>query len=140
MAKEDLISISDRTTEEQQEICSKGGKASGAARRRKRTMKSAAQLILSMTVKDLETIEALKTAGIDAPEGMNNLEAMIAVAVAKAKAGDLRALTFIRDTIGENPELQAYQERTEAMKNNNSRNSEIADDWVQAVMAADRNK
>ena len=140
MAKEDLISISDRTTEEQQEICSKGGKASGAARRRKRTMKSAAQMILSMSVKDLDTINALKNAGIDNPEGMNNLEAMVAVAIAKAKAGDLRALTFIRDTIGENPELKAYQERTEAMKKSSSRRSEIADDWVQAVLAADSSK
>ena len=140
MAKKDLVSIGKRTTEEQQEICSTGGKASGVARRRKRTMKSAAQLILSMSVKDPDTINALRNAGIDDPEGMNNLEAMIAVAVKKAKAGDLKALIFLRDTIGENPELKAYQERTEAMKKSNSRRSEIAEDWVQAVFEADTNK
>lgn len=140
MAKEDLISISSRTTEEQQEICSKGGKASGAARRRKRTMKSAAQLILSMQVKDLDTINALKNAGVDDPEGMSNLEAMVAVAVAKAKAGDLRALAFIRDTIGENPELMAFRERTEAIKNSNDKHSAIVDAWVQAVIEADTNE
>lgn len=133
MAKEDLISISSRTTEEQQEICSKGGKASGAARRRRRTMKSAAQLILSMQVKDLDTITALKNAGVDDPEGMSNLEAMVAVAVAKAKAGDLRALAFIRDTIGENPQLKAYQERTETMKQAHDTVTALVDDWINSI-------
>lgn len=133
MAKEDLISISSRTTEEQQEICSKGGKASGAARRRKRTMKSAAQLILSMQVKDLDTINALKNAGVDDPEGMNNLEAMVAVAIAKAKAGDLRALAFIRDTIGENPQWKAYQERTETMQQAHDTVTALVDDWINSI-------
>lgn len=140
MAQKDLIPMNERTEEEQKRIASKGGKASGAARRRKRTIRDAARLILSMSVQDTETIETLKAAGIENPGGLNNLEAMVAVAIAKAKAGDLKALEFIRDSIGENPQLAAYNERTEAMKKNNSRHSEIADDWVQAVLAADDNK
>ena len=133
MAKDDLISISNRTTAEQHEICSKGGKASGAARRRKRSMQSAAQLILSMPVKDLDTIMALKSAGIDEPEGLSNLEAMIALAVAKAKAGDLRALTFIRDTIGENPQWVAYRERTATMQQAHDTVTALVDDWVNSI-------
>lgn len=133
MAKEDLISISSRTTAEQQKICSKGGKASGAARRRKRTMQSAAQLILSMSVKDQDTIDALKNAGVDDPEGMNNLEAMVAVAIAKAKAGDLRALAFIRDTIGENPQWKAYRERTETMQRAHDTVTALVDDWINGI-------
>ena len=140
MAQKDLIPMNERTEEEQKRIASKGGKASGAARRRKRTIRDAARLILSMSVQDTDTIETLKAAGIENPGGLNNLEAMVAVAIAKAKAGDLKALEFIRDSIGENPQLAAYNERTEAMKKNNSRHSEIADDWVQAVLAADVNK
>lgn len=140
MAQKDLIPMNERTEEEQKRIASKGGKASGAARRRKRTIRDAARLILSMSVQDTDTIETLKAAGIENPGGLNNLEAMVAVAIAKAKAGDLKALEFIRDSIGENPQLAAYNERTEAMKKNNSRHSEIADDWVQAVLAADDNK
>ena len=140
MAQKDLIPMNERTEEEQKRIASKGGKASGAARRRKRTIRDAARLILSMSVQDTETIETLKAAGIENPGGLNNLEAMVAVAIAKAKAGDLKALEFIRDSIGENPQLAAYNERTEVMKKNNSRHSEIADDWVQAVLAADDNK
>ena len=133
MAKDDLISISNRTTAEQHEICSKGGKASGAARRRKRSMQSAAQLILSMPVKDLDTIMALKSAGIDEPEGLSNLEAMIALAVAKAKAGDLRALTFIRDTIGENPQWVAYRERTATMQQAHDTVTALVDDWINSI-------
>lgn len=140
MAQKDLIPMNERTEEEQKRIASKGGKASGAARRRKRTIRDAARLILSMSVQDTDTIETLKAAGIENPGGLNNLEAMVAVAIAKAKAGDLKALEFIRDSIGENPQLAAYNERTEAMKKNNSRRSEIADDWVQAVLSADDNK
>lgn len=140
MAQKDLIPMNERTEEEQKRIASKGGKASGAARRRKRTIRDAARLILSMSVQDTDTIETLKAAGIENPGGLNNLEAMVAVAIAKAKAGDLKALEFIRDSIGENPQLAAYNERTEAMKKNNSRHSEIADDWVQAVLSADDNK
>lgn len=140
MAQKDLIPMNERTEEEQKRIVSKGGKASGAARRRKRTIRDAARLILSMSVQDTDTIETLKAAGIENPGGLNNLEAMVAVAIAKAKAGDLKALEFIRDSIGENPQLAAYNERTEAMKKNNSRRSEIADDWVQAVLAADDNE
>lgn len=140
MAQKDLIPMNERTEEEQKEIASKGGKASGAARRRKRTIRDAARLILSLSVRDTDTIETLKAAGIENPGELNNLEAMVAVQIAKAKAGDLKALEFIRDSIGENPQLAAYNERTEAMKKNNSRYSEIADDWVQAVLAADDNE
>ena len=133
MSKEDLVSISDRTTEEQQRICSAGGKASGAARRRKRTMKDAAKLILSMSVQDLDTIEALKKSGIPDPEGMNNLEAMVAVAVAKAKAGDLKMMKFIRDLLGENPQWQAYNERTKAIASAEQNTAQVVDDWVAAL-------
>ena len=133
MAKEHLISISDRTTDEQQEICSKGGKASGEARRRKRTMKSAAQLILSLPVKDQDTIKALLNVGVDNPEGLNNLEAMVAVAVAKAKAGDLRAMTFIRDVIGENPQWTAYRERTATMQQAQDTVTALVDDWINSI-------
>lgn len=137
MAKEDLIPMNQRTEQEQKEIAVKGGKASGAARRKKRTMKTAAQLILSLEVKDAATLETLQAAGIDVPEGMNNMEAIIAVAVVKARNGDLKALRFLRDTIGEDPQLTAYRERTEAIKKSNSKLSDLADDWVQAVLASD---
>ena len=62
MAQKDLIPMNERTEEEQKKIASKGGKASGEARRRKRTLQSAAQMILSLKVTDADTIEELKKA------------------------------------------------------------------------------
>lgn len=133
MAKKDLVPMNLRTEEEQKKIASKGGKASGEARRRKRTMKSAAQLILSLPVKDQNTIKALLNAGVDNPEGLNNLEAMVAVAVAKAKSGDLKALSFIRDTIGESPQWSAYRERTETMQQAHDTVTALVDDWINSI-------
>lgn len=134
MGKNDLVSIGSRTTEEQQEICSKGGIASGEARRKKRSIRTAAQLILSLPVKDLDTIEALKRAGIEDPEDMNNLEAMVAVAAAKAKAGDLKAMQFLRDAIGENPQWSAYRERTKELQKAQDTTTALVDDWINSVM------
>ena len=52
MAKEDLIPLQSRTTEEQQEIARKGGIASGKARRRKADLRKAMQEALLSTWKD----------------------------------------------------------------------------------------
>ena len=46
-----LISIKERTTKEQREIASKGGKASGKARRRNRVMRDIAKTVFSSTTK-----------------------------------------------------------------------------------------
>lgn len=47
MANKNLISLADRTTEEQREISRKGGKASGEARRKKANLKKAMEQILT---------------------------------------------------------------------------------------------
>ena len=133
MAQKDLIPMNERTEEEQKKIASKGGKASGEARRRKRTLQSAAQLILSLKVTDPETIEELKKQGIDVPEGMTLREAMMAVQIAKAQKGDLQAAKFVRDTVGENPQWLAYRERTETMKKAQESVSALVDDWISAI-------
>ena len=82
MNEENLISLADRTTEEQREIARKGGIASGEARRRKKTLKE-------------ELIALLET---------NNNNEKISIAILnKALNGDIQAFTTIRDTIGEKP-------------------------------------
>lgn len=48
--KENLISLADRTTEEQREIAKKGGKASGEARRKKRDMRELMKLMLEENI------------------------------------------------------------------------------------------
>lgn len=133
MAKEHLVSIGDRTTDEQQEICSKGGKASGEARRRKRTLQSAAQMILSLKVTDTDTIEELKKHGIDVPEDMTLREALMAVQIARAKEGDLQAAKFVRDTVGESPQWLAYRERTATMQQAHDTVTALVDDWIKSI-------
>ena len=52
MAKEDLVPLQNRTTEEQQEIARKGGIASGKARRQKADLRKAMQDALNSTFTD----------------------------------------------------------------------------------------
>lgn len=101
MAREDLISIGDRTTEEQQKICSAGGRASGAARRRKRALKDAADLFLSLPVTDRRVFNKLVRKGVDV-EDIDNQMAMICGLHAQASLGDARAGKVILEMLGEN--------------------------------------
>lgn len=101
MAREDLISIGDRTTEEQQKICSAGGRASGAARRRKRALKDAVDLFLSLPVADTRTFNELTQKGVD-PGDIDNQMAMVCGLHARACAGDAKAGKLILEMLGEN--------------------------------------
>ena len=79
---ENLVSLADRTTEEQRAIASAGGKASGEARRKRKTLKEELLLMLS--------------------EGETQKSVTIAL-IEKAMSGDTKAFEVIRDTIGEKP-------------------------------------
>ena len=79
---ENLVSLADRTTEEQRAIASAGGKASGEARRKRKTLKE--ELLLM-----LEDEEVQKS---------------VAVAlIQEAQNGNVKAFGMLRDTIGEAP-------------------------------------
>ena len=79
---ENLVSLADRTTDEQRAIASAGGKASGEARRKRKTLKEELLLMLS----EGETQQSVTLALIE-----------------KAMSGDTKAFEVIRDTIGEKP-------------------------------------
>ena len=79
---ENLVSLADRTTEEQRAIASAGGKASGEARRKRKTLKEELLLMLS--------------------EGETQQSVTLAL-IKKAMSGDTKAFEVIRDTIGEKP-------------------------------------
>lgn len=87
-----LISIGDRTTEEQRAITSKGGKASVKARRERKLMREALGEILSR-----EYIEK------DTGEKVDGTTLLMVNAFKNALNGDMRAIEFIRDTLGEKP-------------------------------------
>ena len=84
---ENLVSLADRTTEEQRAIASAGGKASGEARRKRKTLKE--ELLLMLSDGDIQ--EKISVALINEAINGNN-------------AGSVtKAFEVIRDTIGEKP-------------------------------------
>ena len=84
---ENLVSLADRTTEEQRSIASAGGKASGEARRKRKTLKE--ELLLMLSDGDIQ--EKISLALINEAINGNN-------------AGSVtKAFEVIRDTIGEKP-------------------------------------
>ena len=91
MANEQNIapfSFSERNASEARESGRKGGIASGEARRRKRQLKDDLIMLLEMIGDNDKT----------------NQENIAVATIAKALGGDIRAIEFIRDTIGEKPD------------------------------------
>ena len=80
--KENLISLADRTTEEQREIAKKGGKASVKARQERKALKDELLLLLS--------------------KGDTQQKVSLAL-IQQALEGNTKAFEIIRDTIGEKP-------------------------------------
>lgn len=103
MARDDLISLGDRTTEEQRKIAQMGGIASGAVRRKKAAMRDYAQFILGIKRKVSDkTLQQLREMGISEEEVTGQTLALMKI-MDKAIAGDIKAMEFLRDTAGEKP-------------------------------------
>lgn len=102
MAKEDLISLSERTTAEQQKITRSGGKASGKARREKKAMKDTLATLLSMSLKEGTITDIEKITNVGSLKGLNISvqEAIMLAQIQKALKGDTKAAEYIRDTSG----------------------------------------
>ena len=77
-----LISLADRTTEEQREIARKGGLKSGEVRKARKTLKETLLLML---------------------EQGNTQDNITLALLQKALNGDTKAYEVIRDTVGEKP-------------------------------------
>ena len=97
-SEKNLISIGDRTTEEQRRITSAGGRASGEARRRKKSLREAAELYLSLPVSDKRAWNKLAKDGV-APEDVDNQMAIIAGLSIKAAKGDAKAAKVLFDLL-----------------------------------------
>lgn len=105
MAKDDLISLGERTTGEQQKIARKGGIASGKARREKKLMRETLDIILSMPMKNGKNADVESIRSFAALKGKNISvqEAILIAQVQKAMKGDTKAAEYVRDTIGQKP-------------------------------------
>ncbi|MBR3254211.1 hypothetical protein IKF88_00555 [Candidatus Saccharibacteria bacterium] len=91
MSKEDLVSIGDRTTAEQQEITRKGGIASGKARREKRDRHKRIQELFALAVKDPKLKANLEKMGIDVTDADLETAADARVMVELLRKGDYKA-------------------------------------------------
>ena len=115
-----LVSLADRTTEEQREIATKGGKASGEARRRKRSLREAMETMLALELSEKE-INDLAKKGYDA---QTQLDALTAAALMSAKRGNSQAFANVMRLLGEETlNIEIQDDSTKNMDNwlNNER-------------------
>lgn len=110
MAKEDNLitpeEVNSRLTpEERSEKARKAGLASVEAKRKKKTMRETLEAVLSMQVGDGKGTDIESITKFAQLKGKNITvqEAMIIAQAQKALKGDLAALQFIRDTVGQKP-------------------------------------
>lgn len=94
-----LINIRDLTEAEKKEFHSKGGKAGAASKRRMKTQAQIIRQVMALEIEPGEAREMLEAAGLDPTWAT---DANVAV-MRKARAGDVEALRYCRDTIGEKP-------------------------------------
>lgn len=86
--------------EERKRRASNGGKAAAESRKRKRLMEQEADILLSRKCTTMAGKAALAELGLKT--GSNQM-AMIAQQVKKALEGDMNALNWLRDILGEKP-------------------------------------
>ncbi len=94
------------TESEQREIQSKGGKRSGEKRRERKAMKETLDTLLRMPIKSGKIYEAENIKDFNTVEEKNiDVQTKILVKAIQdyLKNGNPALLSFIRDTVGENP-------------------------------------
>lgn len=102
--REQMKKINERATPEIRKARAK----KGAETRRKNTekrkaMKETLEMLLSLPINDPETIDAMKDAGISTDE-MNNQMMILVATMKQAEKGNMRAVEYIAQMIGENGE------------------------------------
>ena len=110
--EQNLIPFDKRSEEEVRMLNRKGGINSGISRRRKRSMREAADLFLSLKVKDTKTAKELMKSGVD-PDDIDNQMAIVAAMTIRAIAGDSRAAKVVMEMIGG----AEHEEKTGLTKN-----------------------
>ena len=90
--KDNLISLADRTTEEQRIIATKGGIASGEARRRKKLLKECIDALL-------EKVVSVDESG----EDVTGADVLAVKLYEEAKNGNMKDWELLRDTANQKP-------------------------------------
>lgn len=99
MNDQNLRKYNELTASEKAEFHSKGGKAGAASKRRMKTQAQILRQVMALEIEPGEAREKLEAAGLDPTWAT---DANVAV-MRKARAGDVEALRYCRDTIGEKP-------------------------------------
>lgn len=109
--EENLISLGDRTTEEQRAIQIAGGIASGKARRERKKMREQAEMLLSLPFKDRKNVNGesvlenfKKATGIEDVGEIDNQMAMIISMWLNSMGNDavsVSAFNSLRELVGE---------------------------------------
>lgn len=86
-----------------------GGIASGAARRRKKSLKEAADLFLSLPVRDKRRLNAMLRDGLQ-PEEIDNQMAVVVGMAKMAMAGDAKCAKVLITMLGEAEENAVTQD------------------------------
>lgn len=128
MAYEELIENGKatrfQTGEQQAEIASQGGKASGVSRRRKRTLKQAAELVMSLPVTDKKVKAKLKKMGITDDES-DNQTAVIVGLMARGMKGDPKASALLFELLDDgnasgNDQTESHNALIDAIRKRNN--------------------
>ena len=99
---ENLRPLQSRSEEERRAIASAGGRACCEAKRRRKLMRETMEAILSMPEKNDKYISMMRARGIKKTD-ITQQAVIVMSQIEKAKKGDTKAATFIRDTVGEKP-------------------------------------
>ena len=99
MNDQNLRKYNELTASEKAEFHSKGGRAGAASKRRMRTQAQILRQVMALEIEPGEAREKLEAVGLDPTWAT---DANVAV-MRKARAGDVEALRYCRDTIGEKP-------------------------------------
>lgn len=93
------------TTEQRRENGRKGGFARAEANRKRKAMKETLEILMALPLKGGVKADIEKVKNFASLNGKNITvdEAILIKAVQRALKGDLTAIAFIRDTIGEKP-------------------------------------
>lgn len=102
-ARKNLIPASQRTPEERAALGRKGAARTKAIMQERADMKNRLKALVSLTLKDGKQSAELKSLSDARGKNLSVQDAMLISIVNKALRGDVRAVEFIRDTLGEAP-------------------------------------
>lgn len=98
--EQNLISIGERTKDEQRAITQKGGIASGVARRQKKTLKQIGDMIGNLNINNEKKRAIMREAGIQDEDMVNDVGMLFRLNM-KAQQGDTRAIELLAKLRGQ---------------------------------------